>query len=271
MLPDFRVVTIAVISTFLFAASVGFYTSSRLAAERKPRPESLAAIEENPLNRIALNWPEPVQQTQNPLDLDFAVTAKVLRNPVRDVTDEPAPEPKVAAAPLSNPNVVVEQPAADLPRIEVPRIDASKIDAPKPEIARPEVAQIETPKVDTVTAPPAAPAPAPQAKPEDDIPTASIVERIVTPDPPSEEPKRAPEPVSEPPAAQVASRPDPESEEAKPNIEDAAGPAIKPTAAKPAAKKAARKKAKKAKARPRPRSVTTANTNSFFPFFGFQQ
>ena len=60
MLPDIRVVTIAVISTFLFAVTVGFYTSSRLANERKPRPESLAAIEENPLNRIALNWPEPV-------------------------------------------------------------------------------------------------------------------------------------------------------------------------------------------------------------------
>ena len=49
-------------------------------------PNSLAAIEEHPLNRIALNWPEPVQPPSNPLDLDFAVTAKVLRNPVRDVT-----------------------------------------------------------------------------------------------------------------------------------------------------------------------------------------
>ena len=39
MLPDLRVVTIAVISTFLFAVSVGFYTSSRLISERKPRPE----------------------------------------------------------------------------------------------------------------------------------------------------------------------------------------------------------------------------------------
>ena len=37
MLPDLRVVTIAVISTFLFAVSVGFYTSSRLMSERKPR------------------------------------------------------------------------------------------------------------------------------------------------------------------------------------------------------------------------------------------
>jgi len=268
MLPDFRVVTIAVIATFLFAVSVGFYTSSRLASERKPRPESLAAIEENPLNRIALNWPEPVQQTQNPLDLDFAVTAKVLRNPVRDVTDEPvsAPEAKVAVAPPpSNPNVVVEHPAVDLP----------KIDAAKPEASRPEIAQIETPRVDTVTAPVTPPAPAaPQAKPEDEVPTASIAEAPrANPNPPSEDPKRAPEPAQEPPAAQIANRPDPDSEEARPEVEDAAAPAIKPDAAKPAKKKAAKKKAKKAAkvVRPRPRPVTTATTNSFFPFFGFQQ
>ena len=43
MLPDLRVVTIAVISTFLFAASVGFYTSSRLMSERKPRASASRA------------------------------------------------------------------------------------------------------------------------------------------------------------------------------------------------------------------------------------
>jgi hypothetical protein len=40
MLPDFRVVVIAVISTFLLTVSVAFYTSARLGHEpRKSRPE----------------------------------------------------------------------------------------------------------------------------------------------------------------------------------------------------------------------------------------
>ncbi len=88
MLPDLRVVIIAVISTFLFTVSVGFYTSSRLMNEpRKARSDSLAALEDSPINRIALNWPEPVQQSSQ-LDLDFAVTLNGSRNPVRDVTNE---------------------------------------------------------------------------------------------------------------------------------------------------------------------------------------
>jgi len=105
MLPDPRVVIIAVISTFLFTVGVGFYTSSRLLNEpRKARSDSLAAYEDSPINRIALNWPEPVQQ-QSRLDLDFAVTLNGSRNPVRDVTNEmveartaaKAPEPRTAA------------------------------------------------------------------------------------------------------------------------------------------------------------------------------
>ncbi len=76
MLPDLRVVIIAVISTFLLTVSVGFYTSSRLLNEpRKARSDSLASLEDSPINRIALNWPEPVQQTPQ-LDLDFAVSVE---------------------------------------------------------------------------------------------------------------------------------------------------------------------------------------------------
>lgn len=88
MLPDIRVVIVAVVSTFLFTVSVGFYTSSRLLNEpRKARSDSLASLEDSPINRIALNWPEPVQQTSQ-LDLDFAVTLNGSRNPVRDITNE---------------------------------------------------------------------------------------------------------------------------------------------------------------------------------------
>ena len=88
MLPDLRVVIITVISTFLLTVSAGFYTSSRLLNEpRKARSESLASLEDSPISRIALNWPEPVQQTPQ-LDLDFAVTLNGSRNPVRDITNE---------------------------------------------------------------------------------------------------------------------------------------------------------------------------------------
>ena len=150
MLPDFRVVAIAVISTFLFAVFAGFYTSSRLANERKPRAETLAAIEESPLNRIALNWPEPVQPPSKSLDLDFAVTAKVLRNPVRDVSDEPvsapAPEAKVAASPpvaVPNRSLELPTPRADSPAVEAVRSEPAKI---APEEIAPE--RIEPQKVE---------------------------------------------------------------------------------------------------------------------------
>ena len=293
MLPDFRVVTIAVIATFLFAAGVGFYTSSRLASERKPRPESLAAIEENPLNRIALNWPEPVQPPSNSLDLDFAVTAKVLRNPVRDVSDDavlapaPAPEPKVAAAPPASPvDTVAEQPAIPAPRseapsLEVPKIETPKIEAPKQDVAQIETPKIETPKSEPVITPPVPEAPtAPQAKPEEEIPTASIVEaprqdanpaRSVTP--PSDANRSEPQRAAEPPAVQIASRPDPDSPEAKPDVAPEPAPVIKRTAAKKAAKKKPAKKAAKAAPRPRPRPVVPAvitTNNAMFPFFGLQ-
>jgi hypothetical protein len=103
MLPDFRVVVIAVISTFLLTVSVAFYTSARLGHEpRKSRPESLAAFDDSPVNRIALNWPEPVQPQTPPLDLGFAVSANGVRNPVREIASDadavPAQAPAAAAS-----------------------------------------------------------------------------------------------------------------------------------------------------------------------------
>ncbi len=351
MLPDFRVVTIAVLSTFLFAVFVGFYTSSRLANERKPRPETLAAIEESPLNRIALNWPEPVQQPAKSLDLDFAVTTKVQRNPVRDVSDEtiavPVPETKVAASPpvavlnrsLEPPVPSVASPAAEAVRsdpvnvtpqkiapekvepakvepakvepakVEPAKVEPAKVEPAKPEPvrveqanpapaeipaavvvpakpqAKPAIVQAETRVIETVPgaaapAPIAAPVLAPQALPEPDVPTASIVAA-----PRTELPASAPNEATgtQAPSAQVASRPDPVALEANPEPESATTPTadITPTDAKPpvkkARKKADRKKAKKA-AKPAPRvrprnfvSTTATTTNTLWPFFGFQQ
>jgi hypothetical protein len=98
MLPDLRIVIAAVLSTFVLSVGVGFYASSRMISETRKGTDSLAAHDETPVSRIALSWPEPTRQSE-PLALDFAVTAKALRNPVRDVTQEkmsvPAPDQPV--------------------------------------------------------------------------------------------------------------------------------------------------------------------------------
>lgn len=270
MLPDFRVVTIAVVSTFLFAVSAGFYTSSRLANERKPRPETLAAIEENPLNRIALNWPEPVQPAQDAFALDFAVAAQGLRNPVRDVTDEiaAAPEPKVAAAPQ-----VVDAPAPEAPaiaapvvepHIEAPQIEAAKPDVSKPEASKPEIVEADPQPVEAVPAPVAA-----AAQPEDDIPTAGIAAL-----PPAEAqgvlPQAdAPEAQAEPeaPAERIAARPEPAADDA---AEVAKPIEAKPAAAAPAKKPAKKKAAKKRRpiVRLQPRIAASPAPAPSFSLFG---
>lgn len=121
MFPDLRVVTIAVFSTFLFAATVGFYTSWRLVNERKPGTH--AAIDHHSYDRIALNWPESEQSSSDTFNLDFADAAKLQRNRVWNVGDELSQtEPKIAGAPpTSNRKSAVEtmapqvEPIAGLP------------------------------------------------------------------------------------------------------------------------------------------------------------
>lgn len=122
MLPDLRIVIAAVISTFVLTVGVGFYASSRLINEPRKSTDSIAALDATPVNRIALSWPAPTRQPE-PLALDFAVTAKALRNPVRDVSGEasvaePIAEPqkppvRTTATDLSVPPT--EEQAAKLP------------------------------------------------------------------------------------------------------------------------------------------------------------
>ena len=121
MLPDLRIVIVAVISTFLFTAGVGFYTSSRFIIEPR-KSDSLASLEDNPVNRIALNWPEPVQHAR-PMDLDFAVTLNGSRNPVRDVSNDIATTHAELNASPSGPT------STDSAAPSVPETDA----APAPE------------------------------------------------------------------------------------------------------------------------------------------
>jgi hypothetical protein len=155
MLPDLRIVIAAVLSTFVLTVGVGFFASSRLIQEPKKRTDSLAALDETPVNRIALSWPEPTRPPDQPA-LDFAVTAKALRNPVRDVThdaqkpvQESAAKPQIAErsneiarpAPQLDTSVKVEErvpvtlPAAVAPPAAPPTVaKASPAPTPMPDI-----------------------------------------------------------------------------------------------------------------------------------------
>ena len=83
MLPDLRVVLAAVVSTFICTVAVGFYASSRLQHEPF-RTDARGGTDDSPITRIVLSWPEPMPVERN-LNLDFAVTNRASKNPVRDV------------------------------------------------------------------------------------------------------------------------------------------------------------------------------------------
>jgi len=114
MLPDLRIVIAAVVSTFILTVGVGFFASSRLIQEQMTARIDTKGFDDTPINRIALNWPEPVR-TDRHLDLDFAVTARGSGNPVRDLASEPAqmaPSPRVESTP---PMVVATSATTDAP------------------------------------------------------------------------------------------------------------------------------------------------------------
>jgi hypothetical protein len=278
MLPDLRIVVAAVISTFVLTVGVGFYASSRLISEPKRSTDSLTAFEETPVNRIALSWPAPARQSE-PLALDFAVTAKALRNPVRDVTAEPAPadqpSPLVRTATTDLAPPEAEKPA----QIERTHIEASPApaltEAPKP-APEPEIhvavqyppvlalpPELQTPAEPDVTAAPTAT--------ETAETTASITESPKSPEKADDD---AAPVAAQPSDTQIASRPEPaDASEDNPEIEPV--PAPKP-APKTKARKAAPKKAASAKTAKRPRAVRRIgqpilpNVSSTFPwnFFG---
>ena len=139
MLPDLRIAIAAVVSTFIVTVGVGFYASSRLIHEQMAARLDSRGLDDTPVNRIALNWPEPTSQERR-LDLDFAITLKASRNPVRDVAPagdataeraaaerEPAPPsaPPVPAIETPNPPPATETAAQPdpLPLAESPRED----------------------------------------------------------------------------------------------------------------------------------------------------
>jgi hypothetical protein len=288
MLPDLRIVIAAVLSTFVLSAGVGFYASSRLIGETKKATDSIASFEETPVNRIALSWPEPTRQPE-PLALDFAVTAKALRNPVRDVTSEPAPAAAppqpvrttatdLAPSPRETPAQIAPSrnetglaPAAAAPAEAVPANTA--LDAQKP-VPEPDIrVAVQYPPVSELPQElraPAAPVAA-AAPPATEAPatTGSIAEepKVAAPD------LREPPLVVPEPELRIASRPQPaEAVEDEPAIAEI--PLPKP-APKIATKKAAPKKAAAKKVVRRPvRRITPAVTDAvpnFFSFFSLQQ
>ena len=138
MLPDLRIVILAVMSTFLFTVGVGFYTSSRLTNEpRTARTDTFAVLEDSPINRIALNWPAPVPVISS-INLDFAINAIGSRNPVRDITED-ARAVETSRAPAATPPAPVaanDRPAqADAPAMA--KAPAEKLETPPPVASAP--------------------------------------------------------------------------------------------------------------------------------------
>jgi hypothetical protein len=117
MLPDLRIVIAAVLSTFILTVGVGFFASSRLIHDQiASRLDSRS--DDTPINRIALNWPEPTA-TEPQANLDFAVSARASRNPVRDVAPAAA-EPAATQAPPVAPATTVANHAPPAPLPELP-------------------------------------------------------------------------------------------------------------------------------------------------------
>lgn len=286
MLPDLRIVIAAVFSTFVLSAGVGFYASSRLIGETKKGADSIASFEETPVNRIALSWPEPTRQPE-PLALDFAVTAKALRNPVRDVTSEPAPvaathEPvrktatELPAAPReTRAEIAPAKAEAAMPRVEAvpaPVVTGAQTSAHEPEIRVavnyppvPELpSELQTPSP-RIAPPVAAALPAAEAP----ATTGSIAE-----EPKAAEPvARKPSPSTPQPELRIASVPEPAEAVIEDKLAIADIPLPKP-APKAAAKKGASKKAAQRKAVRRVVRRSAAATDpvpNFFSFFNLQQ
>jgi hypothetical protein len=229
MLPDLRIVIIAVVSTFVLTAGVGFYASSRMIQESKTRTDMFAGMGDTPVNRIALSWPEPFRKIEQP-QLDFAVTARALRNPVRDVTDESAASERApayeraAAEPTAQPARTIAtdptpQPARTTETEPAPQPTRTAAAEPMPQPAQ--AAATETPERKIVDAPamqieavslPAIEEPKPVPEPDIRIavqypPLLDLPEELKAPQPVAQaEPAQA-EPAQAEPTAPVASAP----------------------------------------------------------------
>lgn len=205
MLPDLRIVIAAVVSTFILTVGVGFFASSRLIHEQMTARVDTKGHDDTPINRITLNWPEPTNFEPH-INLDFAISAKVAKNPVRDVTPEIMSAPHLAktdaAAPVPPPSGTPapahETPAAlpQEPTTLTPAASALTSDVATPaaeaSAAESSIAEPITPTPDMVTATPDAVTSAPEKEMDtvgEPAPAASVA--------------KAPDPIEEIPAAAV--------------------------------------------------------------------
>jgi len=184
MLPDLRVVIAAVVSTFVLTVGVGFFASSRLIHEQMIARVDTKGFDDTPINRIALNWPEPTKVERH-VDLDFAISAKGSGNPVRDITSEvgqtpPPPAPSsVAVAPAAVSDVTAPAPEAETIRA---------FESAVPVVNAPEPTQAQRPAEDSPASAaspetPASPEPATPAEESATTKTATLSETAAPPDP----------------------------------------------------------------------------------------
>jgi hypothetical protein len=181
MLPDLRIVIAAVVSTFILTVGVGFFASSRLIHEQMTARVDTKGLDDTPINRIALNWPEPTKAERN-IDLDFAISIRGSGNPVRDITSEigqtpltPIPVPSAIAAvppstttdatppePPSTATTDSAPPAAatiDATPSALPAETVSEAEPAATVVKAPEPTEIETPAAEISPAPTASATP----------------------------------------------------------------------------------------------------------------
>jgi hypothetical protein len=186
MLPDLRVVIAAVVSTFLLTVGVGFLASSRLIHEQMTARVDPKGLDDTPINRIALNWPEPTKVERH-VDLDFAISAKGSGNPVRDITPQVGQTPPPAAS-VPSPVAAAPATASDV-TASVPEVETIRAPEPAvPVVNAPEPTQAQTPAEDSPAsaafpAPPVFSEPATLAEESAITKTATLTETAAPPEP----------------------------------------------------------------------------------------
>ncbi len=214
MLPDLRIVIAAVVSTFIFTVGVGFFASSRLIHEQMVARVDTKGADDTPINRIALNWPEPTHADRN-VNLDFAISAPP--NARVPIPTEPETAP-----------VVQSQNTAAPPRLDIPSATNNPApppaQLPEPKAAEPKVIEsdvIASDVVETNTAEAEAAAPEPdltvvetmdRAAPDSERPAAALEENkapdSATPDtPPSHDRTASDDTQATPPENAIAANP----------------------------------------------------------------
>lgn len=159
MLPDLRLLISATVATFFLAAATGLYASLRVTQEQiAARADARAALEDNPIMRIANTWPLPEPGR-----------AAALRDLARIPITVPITAPIVAA---SEPDAPVERNETEAMQEASQRDAPPEMPVPLPSEPALQVAVRESPApdVDASTGIAAQPEPAPVVQTDHDHP-----------------------------------------------------------------------------------------------------